>query len=413
MKRLPVRPRPPRIHALILAVHLGLALSYAGLVGMAFARGETWRADFTDYYTGALLIREGHGAALYDLDLQGRRQRALLSGRHLYDGLLPYHHPPYVALLLSPLAALPLPVAFGVWTALNALIWAGFLWDLGRWARPWGGTARALTVSAVAALPGVLFSFLLGASTVWTVVALWGFYRALRTGREGAAGFYLALASVRPQAVLFPALLLLTIRKWRALSTFLGAVALLVGISAWALGPAIWADYLIVLGKAATAFGHQGIDPEAMVNLKGVLTRLLGPGHSAWINALSALGLALGMIAIVALGRGSRPAGEADFDRRFSGAMAMGLFLSPHANPQDGLLLALPGIAGYAYLRGARPASGLPRAFEGIALGFPLLWLIERFALGTNWSVILGSLALIGGCFVLRESPCRQTGGLR
>jgi hypothetical protein len=166
MKRLPVRPRPPRIHALILAVHLGLALSYAGLVGMAFARGETWRADFTAHYTGALLVREGHGAALYDLDLQGRRQRALLSGRHLYDGLLPYHHPPYVALLLSPLAALPLPVAFGVWTALNALIWAGFLWDLGRWARPWGGTARALTVSAVAALPGVLFSFLLGALVV-------------------------------------------------------------------------------------------------------------------------------------------------------------------------------------------------------------------------------------------------------
>jgi hypothetical protein len=181
-------------------------------------------------------------------------------------------------------------------------------------------------------------------------------------------------------------------------------MALLVGISAWALGPAIWADYLIVLGKAATAFGRQGIDPEAMVNLKGTLTRLLGPGHSAWINALSALGLALGMVAIVALRRGSRPAGEADFDRRFSGAMAMGLFLSPHANPQDGLLLALPGIAGYAYLRGARPASGLLRAFEGIALGFPILWLIERFALGTHWSVILGSLALIGGFFMLGRS---------
>jgi hypothetical protein len=303
MKRLPVRPRPPRIHALILAVHLGLALSYAGLVGMAFARGETWRADFTAHYTGALLIREGHGAALYDLDLQGRRQRALLSGRHLYDGLLPYLHPPYGALLLSPLAALPLPVAFGVWTALNALIWAGFLWDLGRWARPWGGTARALTVSAVAALPGVLFSFLLGAFTVWTMAALWGFYRALRAGREGTASLWLALSSIHPQAVLFPALLLFTIRGWWALSVFLGAMALLVGISAWALGPAIWADYLIVLGKAATAFGRQGIDPEAMVNLKGTLTRLLGPGHGVWINALSALGLALGMIAIVALRR--------------------------------------------------------------------------------------------------------------
>ena len=392
----------------ILAVHLGLALSYAGLVGMALARGETWRADFTAHYTGALLVREGHGAALYDLDLQGRRQRALLSGRQLYDGLLPYHHPPYVALLLSPLAALPLPVAFGAWTALNALLWLGFLWDLGRWARPWGGTARALAVSAVAALPGVLLSFVLGAFTVGTVAALWGFYRALRAGREGTAGLWLALASIHPQAALFPALLLITTRKWRALGVFLGGGALLVGISAWALGPAIWADYLIVLGKAATAFGRQGIDPEAMVNLKGALTRLLGPGHGAWINGLSALGLALGGIAIVALGQGSRPAGEADFDRRFSGALALGLFLSPHANPQDGLLLALPGISGYAYLRRAHPASGILRVFEGIALGFPLLWLIERFALGTNWSVIMGTLVLIAICLTVKTGSARR-----
>ncbi|WP_448592020.1 hypothetical protein, partial [Thermoflexus hugenholtzii] len=46
-------------------------------------------------------------------------------------------------------------------------------------------------------------------------------------------------------------------------------------------------------------------------------------------------------------------------------------------------------------LRRVRPASGLLRAFEGIALGFPILWLIERFSLGTHWIVILGSLALI------------------
>jgi hypothetical protein len=52
----------------------------------------------------------------------------------------------------------------------------------------------------------------------------------------------------------------------------------------------------------------------------------------------------------------------------------MGLFLSPHANPQDGLLIALPGVLVYRFLRipsGARPM--MRQAFEWIAIAFPSL----------------------------------------
>ncbi len=388
------------ISHLVFAVHLGLALGYIGLVLMAFGRGETWRADFTAHYTGARMVWEGEGAALYDLDTQAQRQREILGGRYLYDGLLPYHHPPFVALALSPLAAVPLREAFAIWGAINLALWVLFLWDLSRWARSWGVAACALTVSAVAALPGFLFSLLLGTFTIWTLVTLWAFYRALREGREGWAGLFLALASAHPQAALFPALGLVFARRWKAMATFLASTALLAGISAAMLGGAVWTEYLMVLGRAAMAFGRQGVDPEAMINLKGLLARLLGPTHSAWVNGLSVLGLILGVIAMAVLWRRPGRREDGDLERRLSGTLAMGLFLTPHANPQDGLLIALPGLLFYSFLRASSGADSRAReVFEGIAVIFSGLWLAERFALGSNESVTLGTIALIAAAF--------------
>ncbi len=393
------------ISHLVFAVHLGLALGYIGLVLMAFGRGETWRADFTAHYTGARMVWEGEGAALYNLDTQAQRQREILGGRYLYDGLLPYNRPPFVALALSPLAAVPLREAFAIWGAINLALWVLFLWDLSRWARSWGVAACALTVSAVAALPGFLFSLLLGTFTIWTLVALWAFYRALREGREGWAGLFLALASAHPQAALFPALGLVFARRWKAMATFLASTALLAGISAAMLGGAVWTEYLMVLGRAATAFGRQGVDPEAMINLKGLLARLLGPTHSAWVNGLSVLGLILGVIAMAVLWRRPWRPDEPGFDLQLSIVLALNLFLSPHANPQDGLFIALPGLLFYRFLRSSPEASSwMRRAFEAIAVIFPPLWFAERFALGSNEAVTFGSITLIAAASWLTKA---------
>ncbi|WP_376790009.1 glycosyltransferase family 87 protein [Thermoflexus sp.] len=393
------RLRIPPISRLVLAVHLGLALGYIGLALMAFARGETWRADFTAHYTGARMVWEGQGAALYNREAQAQRQQELLGGRYLYDGLLPYIRPPFVAIALSPLATLSLEEAFAIWTLFNLLLWAGFLWDLSRWARPWGAAARAFTVSAVAALPGVLFTLLLGTFTIWSLATLWAFYRALRRGREEWAGFFLALASAHPQAALFPALLLVAARRWKALAVFLASGLWLAIASAAILGVGIWMDYLRVLREVAITFGRHGINPEVMINLKGMLARIyppIGGDRGMWINGLSALGLAIGAFATVMLWRRPWRPGKPDFDLRFGVTFAMGLFLSPHANPQDGLLIALPGVLVYRFLQipsRARPM--MRQAFEWIAIAFPGLWLAERFIIGSNMSVPFGTIALI------------------
>ena len=84
-------------------MNVAIALSYVGLILVAARQDLLWRADFTAYYTGAAMIRDGIGRRLYDLDLQTAYQQRILGQRSFLGGLLPYNSPPHLALLLVPL----------------------------------------------------------------------------------------------------------------------------------------------------------------------------------------------------------------------------------------------------------------------------------------------------------------------
>ncbi|HQE93092.1 MAG TPA: hypothetical protein PLH19_09845 [Anaerolineae bacterium] len=80
----------------IFVLNVALALSSFGLWGLALRQGLYWRADFTMLYTGGMLVREGHGTQLYDLEVQTQYQQQILSGKSFRDGVLPFNYPPYV-----------------------------------------------------------------------------------------------------------------------------------------------------------------------------------------------------------------------------------------------------------------------------------------------------------------------------
>ncbi len=374
---------------LVTAIYIGLAVGYLGLVLLLFFQGETWRADFTNYYTGAVLIKEGRGGSLYDPDLQARRQQEILGGRYLADGLLPYNHPPHLALFLTPLTLLPIEKAYTVWTILNATLWAGFLWDVGRFARQWGGTAQWLAVGVVAALPGALISLALGATTILSTVALWGFYRALKARREGLMVLWLALGSIRPQAILFPLLILVGGRRWWALSGIAIVGILLILLCSLILGWTVWPGFIEMIHQTAEARGyHYMVVPWSMVNLKAVLTLFLGEARSQMINFMTWLGLISAAVFTVRMWVFSpwKPE-QPDWELRVSLTLCLGLLFSPHAHHQDGLMIAVPGLLLYAYLR----AAGLPaRAFAIIAGIFPFLWLPDVFLWWSNPVPLLG-----------------------
>jgi len=388
--------RLPRIRAIRLvgALYAGLVIGYLGLLLLIFLRGEVWRADFTNYYTGAVLVRDGYGSSLYDPGLQARYQQKILGGRHLADGLLPYNHPPHLAILLSPLAILPLEQAYAVWTALNVAVWMGFLWDVSRFARQWGRATRWLAVGMVAALPGVFLSLALGATTILSTVSIWGFYRALKARREVCAGLWLTLGSIRPQIILFPLLMLVGGRYWRALYTIILCGVLLTLLCGFILGWGVWPGFVEMIRQTAEAYRDRYmVAPVEMVNLKALLTLLLGEAHFRTINLITWIGFPLAALFVLGVWfffpwQPEKPGWELSVSLTIS----LGLFFNPHAHQQDGLTIAVPGLLLYSYMRSV----GLPASVFAMAAGvFPVLWLLDAFFWRPNPVPLFGTLALV------------------
>jgi len=76
-------------------------------------------ADFSITYIGSRMVYLGMGPKLYDLAEQQRLKRLLVPNS------LPliYEHPPFEALLLAPLGALPYKTAYLIWGLINVAIW--------------------------------------------------------------------------------------------------------------------------------------------------------------------------------------------------------------------------------------------------------------------------------------------------
>ncbi len=379
--------------AMVLALNLGLAVSYLGLWGLTLARGDFWRADFTAYYTGWTLIRSGRTAELYDLAAQQKVQAHLLGPYRFKDDLLPHNTLPHVAWLLSPLGALPLRTAYLVWIALNLAV-LGLL--LRAWWRSWADRprrARWLMLTAVLAFPPLLSTFMLGTFGVLMAAALWWAYRTAREEAPTGLGLALAALSARPQAGLLPALGMAAGRRWRAMGIGLACLALWMGLATWQLGFSVWDDYWHLLRADSAAYGHLGIYPETMYNLRGTLTLWLGYGQATWIGRLTWLGFGVAALLVAWLWlRAPRPATPV-WELQWAVTLGLTLFFSPHLNPQDGWLMVLPALwLDEALRRAHRPRRG----WTVLALLAPLACLVGEFALGGRLGVRVPTLLVLG-----------------
>src|ERR1700693_1328941 len=85
--------------------------------------------DFTIFYTAGHMLRDGHGARLYDDALQESLQRSFSPRAFENRGtILPYNHPPFEAVLFVPLAGFSYLTAYVIWLAVNlALLFSALL----------------------------------------------------------------------------------------------------------------------------------------------------------------------------------------------------------------------------------------------------------------------------------------------
>src|SRR5260370_32617418 len=206
---------------------LAFVVLLVGVVFLADRPPINERTEFSVSYVGSRMVYLGLGPKLYDLAEQQKVKRVLLPDAEP----LIYEHPPFEALLLAPLGALPYKTAYLIWGLINVAIWLMLTYLL----RPYAPAPRddlgylALWV-LFAPLGVALFE---GQSSLLLVLLYVIAFIQLRSGRDFQPCAILGLALFKFQFVVPLAVIFLLQRKWRfmkgvlTIGTALGVLSLL------------------------------------------------------------------------------------------------------------------------------------------------------------------------------------------
>jgi hypothetical protein len=327
------RLRPPA--AIVAAAAVVLLAAYAALwAGVSQANIGT--ADFTATYVGGTLLREGHGASMYDQALQAPLHAALIAP--LQRGNLPFVNPPLSAVAVVPLTLLPLLAAYRLWQGLQLLLLVLAVLVAAR-AAPWPEAVRHHGVAGAAALAalagtGTLSLGLLGQWDGVSALGLAGAYALWRRGNGFAGGAVLAAAAAiaKPHLAIGLAALLLGWRDRRVLAGAAAGLAAVLLLSFLAVG----AEGLG--GFVAAARDDAGRWPLAsMLGFTGLFGSWLGNGAATQV--LAAAGSALAVAGCLLLGR-RLARDRAVLEPCLAAATLLSLVASPHLLSHDLVLLS-------------------------------------------------------------------------
>jgi hypothetical protein len=221
------------------------------------------------------------------------------------DGHFQFKYLPAFALLVSPLAAMPLPAAKGAWFAASSVLMVTLL-GLSLQALPavrrppvmllvltFLAMAKFYAHELVLGQVNLLFGVVVVLALVW-----------MRKEREAGAGALLALAViVKPYAVIFAPWLATRRRRGALLAMIVGlAVLLLLPIARYG-----WDGNLKLLGewwRTVTTTTAPNLLNQDNVSLSAMFAKWLGPASAAPILAAVTGGILLLLAGIVMAGRG-------------------------------------------------------------------------------------------------------------
>jgi len=197
-----------------------------------FAR-QPIHPDFRIFYVAAEAgVRYGW-PSIYDLAKLRALSASFPAGQTYINEQLPFINPPLLAWLIAPLTALPVPIAFALWSALSlaALLWA---WQI---AAPYAGLRKAALLLLALALWPVLDAFYFGQPSLIVlalVATAWWF--CLRN-QPLAAGAALAVATgLKPHVVILVPFALAAAGHYRVFLAWAGACVVLAAAFVFTLG---------------------------------------------------------------------------------------------------------------------------------------------------------------------------------
>lgn len=347
--RLPEVSRSQRPARLIIALAAALLLAYA-VVWSQVSSVDVGRSDFTAFYVGGTLLRQGHTGDLYNEAVQQPLHSALIAPDR--EGNLPFVNTPVAAALVLPATFLPLPVAYRLWGALEVAVLLLAIVLAVRWVDWPPGTPRVWKVAAAAAALASMGTWTTLIQAQWTPILALGIvlaYRAWRGGHQatGAALLVVSAGIAKPHLALG---LLAFLLGWRRRRIILGAIAGAGGLALASLalvGPSGIDGFIKILAGSTTRWVLAN-----MLSFIGVVGSLFGNGTAAHLIGL--LVTLLACAAAVWLGALVRR-DPSHLDVALVGAAVLSLIASPHAYSDDLVMLApvmVIGVAAAARLMG-------------------------------------------------------------
>jgi hypothetical protein len=352
---------------------LGSAILLVSLILLVDHPPINQRTDFSVTYIGSRMVYLRMGAGVYDLAEQEKLKKLLLP----YAEPLIFEHPPFEALLLAPLGALPYGTAYFIWGLINAAIWLFLSYTLRPYLRaPRDDVAYFLLWLLFLPLWATLFE---GQSSLVMFLLYSLTFIQLRKGRERWAGVVFGLALLKFQFAIPFVVILLLQRKWRFVQGFLATASVLGILSLVAVGWRGLIGYIHLISAAAanpesSSYGNSVGMSTVGGFVNSLLRGILGRAASSFL--IASISIALLLLAA----RRWKIAGFASdarkFDLMFAAAIIVSLTTSLHMFTPDlsPLLLSMLIVASYF------PGSGSPQLLV-LGAALVMFWMPPLFYL--------------------------------
>lgn len=355
----------------VLAV--GAIILLSGAVLWTAVGPNVEKTDFSVTYIGAYLVHHGRGAELYDLDSQARlRSQLFTRAERLF-----FEHPPFEALLLSPLAALPYRTAYVVWGFLNVLVWLALPWLVRPYAPlPKDSLAYGALWLAFAPLGIALYQ---GQSSLLLSLLYLATFRALKQGRDYRAGLYLGLGLFKFQFVLPFVCIFALRRKWTFVRGFLSSMAAFGLLSLVAVGWQGCIAYLRLLLRVAGSPANKSYGAASdMATIQGLVHATLGRFSPGWMVTLLVVMASLSLVGCIAWKwrKCSPQPSSPSSDMLFAASLGVALLTGFHMFTHDLSPLMLPLMLVMARLPGQSQALRLMGGASLVLLFTPPLYLV-------------------------------------
>lgn len=305
----------PRIPLQTWVAVLAFCLIWVGL-GSVIVPGAR-KHDFLNIYTGASLALQGNFAHLHSPQVQLNRERQYVPA---LPTLVPFVRPPFYALILAPLALLPIGLAFWIWLALqSALLFGCWAWALARWG------PDALIFGALY-LPTAL-GIASGQDCVVMLAILIAVYALSEQGKPFTSGVILGLGLIKFHLFLLWPLALLIQKRWRMTLGACAAVAAESLVSLCLSGPTGIAEYVRLLRNKNIE--RLSPSPELMIDVHGLALNF-------GMSNLVVRGLLVGVVILLV----AAACWKAPLWKWIAAASTGSLLVAPHVYGYDaGLLL--------------------------------------------------------------------------